>query len=71
MRKLVSETANVPKVRLGRVAIIAPGPVQYGLSRMYETLSNELGIHDKFHVFSDFSEARTWLGLPKDVELHP
>ena len=71
MRELVSRDANAPNVRLGRVAVIAPGPVQYGLSRMYEMLSNEFRIHDKFRVFSDFSEARTWLGVPKDVELHP
>ncbi len=69
MSAIISMTANAPTVRYGRVAIIAPGRIRYGLSRMYELLSDELGIHHEIHRFSDFSEVRTWLGLPEDVEL--
>ena len=70
MSTLVSMTANAPTLRYGRIAIIAPGRLRFGLSRMYELLSDELGIHNELRVFSDFSEVRTWLGLPEDVELH-
>ena len=69
MRALVSETADAPTVRYGRVAIIAPGPLRYGLARMYAALSEVSGLHNELRVFSDFSEARTWLGLPEDLEL--
>ncbi len=69
MRELVSATVNAPTVRFGRVAIIAPGPLRYGLARMYDALSEEKGLYHELRIFSDFWEARTWLGLPEDVEL--
>jgi hypothetical protein len=44
-----------------RVAIVAPGDLFYGLSRMYEAFRESSAL--EIRVFRDLPEARTWLGL--------
>jgi hypothetical protein len=44
-----------------RVAVFAPRPVAFGLSRMYQTLSSSGGA---FAVFSDRNKAEAWLQAP-------
>ncbi len=68
-RKLAIATSTVPTMKYGRVAVVAPGTLQFGLARMFGMLSENSDIFAEYNVFSDFSKARTWLGLPKDVEL--
>ena len=69
MRALIAVLANAPDHRLGRVAVVAPEPLQFGLSRMYQAIAEGVGIYEDCRVFSEFIEARTWLGLPEDTEL--
>jgi hypothetical protein len=60
MRSLVEVFAKeVPRVGSGRVAVFAPRPVIFGLSRMYEALSEELPM--RLRVFRDRDEAEAWL----------
>ena len=49
-----------------QLAIVSPQLVIYGLSRMYQMLSEE---HDpNVAVFRDIDEARAWLGLAPNEE---
>lgn len=44
-----------------RVAIVAPGDLYYGLSRMYEAFREPSPL--EIRVFRDLPEARAWLGI--------
>ena len=68
-RSMALEISMVPTLRYGRIAVVAPGALQFGVSRMFGMLLETFDIFAEYRVFSDFSKARTWLGLPKDVEL--
>lgn len=49
------------QLRGGRLAIVAPRDVQYGLARMYQTLCIDLPL--EVAAFRDATDARQWLGL--------
>ena len=68
-RRLTSAISVVPTMKYGRIAVVAPESPQFGLARMFGTLADNFDIFAEYRVFSDFSEAQTWLGLPEDVEL--
>ncbi len=68
-RELAIATSTAPSMKYGRVAVVAPGTLQFGLARMFGILSENSDIFAEYNVFSDFSKARTWLGLRQDVEL--
>lgn len=53
MRKQYPERGNA------KLAIVVPGDLAFGLSRMYEILSNHLP--QAIMVFRDYSEAERWL----------
>jgi len=44
-----------------QVAIVAPGDLFFGLSRMYEAYRDGAGL--RMRIFRSLAEARTWLGL--------
>ena len=67
--RLASKVSIVPTMKYGRIAVVAPQSLQFGIARMFGTLAENLDIFEEYQVFSEFSEARTWLGLPEDVEL--
>lgn len=69
MTKFVPASAAAPKETVNRIAILAPRPLQYGLARMYQSLSEESGAYKEMRIFSDLPDARSWLGLPDDFEL--
>jgi hypothetical protein len=50
----------------GRVAIVAPEDLAYGLSRMYQAFRGEDAV--ELMVFRDMIDARKWLGLPEDED---
>ena len=56
-------------MKYGRIAVVAPESLQFGVARMFGMLLDNFDILVEYNVFPDFSKARTWLGLPKDVEL--
>ena len=68
-RRLTHEISVVPTLKYGRIAVVAPRSLQFGIARMFGVLLEDFDILAEYRVFSDFSEARTWLGLPEDVEL--
>ncbi len=68
-RSLTYSISIASTMKYGRIAVVAPGPLQFGIARMFEVLADSFDTFDEYHVFSDFSKARTWLGLPEDVEL--
>ncbi len=68
-RRLVNATSIVPTMKYGRIAVVAPGMLQFGLARMFGMLSENFDIFVEYSVFSEFSKARTWLGLLEDIEL--
>ena len=59
----------VPTMKYGRIAVVTQGSVQFEIARAFGTLADELDIYAEYRVFSSFSEARSWLGLPENVEL--
>ncbi len=68
-RKLAIEISTAPTMKYGRVAVVAPRTHQFGIARMFGMLAENSDIFAEYRVFSDFSEARTWLGLPEDLDL--
>jgi hypothetical protein len=62
----VRQIAHVPRKSLdlrkgGKTAIVAPGDLAYGLSRVYQTSSGAEGLPFKLQVFRDAEKARAWL----------
>lgn len=57
MRQLA---ANNPFAAGSRRAVVSPSNTAYGLSRMFEILTEESP--DEFRVFRDWNEALSWLG---------
>ncbi|MFQ5704796.1 MAG: hypothetical protein ACE5HT_12340 [Gemmatimonadales bacterium] len=59
----IVEEAGIPtdaeSVRWGRVAFVASRPVDFGVARMYQVLSERIPFERK--VFSEFSDAWSWL----------
>jgi hypothetical protein len=49
-----------------KVAIVAPGPGDFGMSRMYGILRGDSVA--TIEVFKIFQEAKDWIGLPADFE---
>ena len=68
-RHLAFEVSKAPTMKYGRIAVVAPRSLQFGIARMFGILMDEFDIYAEYSVFSDFSNARTWLGLPENVEL--
>ncbi|MCP4641187.1 MAG: STAS/SEC14 domain-containing protein [bacterium] len=48
--------------RGGRTAVVASGPVEYGLSRMFQALTEVELAPFKVRVFKDLEDALRWLG---------
>ena len=62
----VHQITNVPRKSLdlregGKTAIVAPGDLAYGLSRMYQTSSRLEGLPFQLQIFRDADTARAWL----------
>lgn len=55
----VAEHAKTIQIQSGKVAIVAPQNLTYGLFRMYEVHRKEEGI--QLNVFRSLKEAREWL----------
>ncbi len=56
-------------MKYGRVAVVAPDTLQFGVAQMFGLIAEQYEIFDAFQVFANFSECRKWLGLPEDFEL--
>ena len=69
MHDFCTELLNQPNLKVNRLAVIAPEPLQFGISRMYQMLVEESDIHREMRIFSSLSEACEWLGLPGDFDL--
>lgn len=69
VRALTFEISRSPKLRFGKIAVVAPASLQFGLARMFGMLADDYDIIADYKVFSNFSKARAWLGLPSDIEL--
>jgi hypothetical protein len=62
LRQIVAEASALgSRLGSGKLAIVAERPVVYGLSRMYEVFTEDLGIEAK--TFRDRDEAMKWLGI--------
>jgi hypothetical protein len=67
--KLIESFAKSARTRYNLLAIIAPNPVAFGLSRMYQIFSDPSD--KRIHVFSNAHEARVWLSEEmKETALH-
>ena len=58
----VASVAAVQLKRPGRMAIVAPTDLSYGLSRMFEVFREQAGV--KTHSFRTEEEAVKWLKSP-------
>jgi hypothetical protein len=60
------QVATLAEVRVfspqSKRAFVAPGPLKYGMARMYEALRAPRGDHH-IRVFTDYGEAIEWLDL--------
>jgi len=53
-----------------RVALVGNSDLNFGMARMYETLSGlEAGYPEEARAFRDAEEARRWLLEPREVEV--
>ena len=68
-RNLAVATSGAPTMKYGRVAVVAPDTLQFGVAQMFGLTAEQYEIFGAFQVFANFSEARKWLGLPEDFEL--
>jgi hypothetical protein len=53
-------------VRERRIALVAPRDISFGMSRVYQALSES--IHEEVSVFRSLDEAINWLSLPLDFK---
>ncbi|MBN2424545.1 MAG: hypothetical protein JXR46_14000 [Calditrichaceae bacterium] len=61
LSKTMQEKMNIQELK---VAIYAPTPLQFGLSRVYEVLA---GDSPEIHkIFKDLDEAKAWLKTPAE-----
>jgi hypothetical protein len=58
------ESARSARVGAARIAVVAPRPVAFGLSRMYEALSADTP--KKVNVFTEIDPALEWLGISRE-----
>ena len=66
---LIESFAKSARTRHNLAAIIAPNPVVFGLSRMYQIFSDPAD--KRIHVFSNAREAKAWLREQmKEAALH-
>ena len=66
---LIESLAKSARTRQNLAAIIAPNPVVFGLSRMYQIFSDPAD--KRIRVFSNAHEARVWLSEEmKEAALH-
>ena len=66
---LIESLAKTARTRHNLAAIIAPNPVVFGLSRMYQIFSDPAD--KRIRVFSNAHEARVWLREEmKEAALH-
>jgi hypothetical protein len=55
--------ANIPKHKEGRqTALVVGSPSQFGISRMYELMSEVEGVRTETQVFYKLDQAIDWLG---------
>ena len=64
---LIASLGRTARSRANLVAIVAPSPVAFGLSRMYQILSDPEDT--RMHVFPRAEEAMAWLRLHSRTEL--
>ncbi len=64
VRRLADQESSAEN-RISRMAIVVDGPLAFGLSRMFQTLADEVSY--EIEVFRDMSDALAWLDrVPKD-----
>ncbi len=59
VRQAVGEFKPVARMRLRKVAVVAPNDAVFGVARMYEMMRPES--NSPYEVFRDFEAARKWL----------
>lgn len=47
---------------IGKHAVVVAGPLAFGLTRMYELMSDSMVQRDGIRIFQDMSAAEAWLG---------
>ena len=68
IRQLAGTMSPIPNLRYNRIAIVTSEKLQYGLFRMMGSVSDVFDIYNEFQVYSDFSQAKKWLGLPDNYD---
>ncbi|MBT8449987.1 MAG: hypothetical protein KJO69_09870 [Gammaproteobacteria bacterium] len=58
-RELILIRKSFPERHPARIAVVVPDQLGFGMARMYEMLSMDVG--DNLKVFYDFAEAEEWL----------
>ncbi len=69
LRKLAAIMDPDPPMKFSKIAMVAPETLKFGLFRMMGAVSEIFNIYEEFHVYSNTSEARSWLGLPEELDL--
>ena len=68
-KKLAQSTIREPQMKYGRLALVTPGLLQFGIARMFGMLPDDTDAFSAYRVFTNFSDARAWLGLPEELGL--
>lgn len=66
--ELADRRKRQPMVGSAKAAIIATEPIQIGLARMYQTMTEKPNLD--IRIFHSLAEAREWLGLPAEAAAH-
>jgi hypothetical protein len=52
-----------PDDQAGKLAMLISRDLEFGMSRMFEIISEDTGIWKEYKIFREISEAKQWLGI--------
>ncbi len=61
MRRVITSFSSDDQA--SKLAMLVSRDLEFGMSRMFEILSEDTAIWKKYKIFRDISEAKQWLGI--------
>ena len=61
--EMVRHVSNLPDLGIKKQAFIVARDLEFGMARMFEMLSEDIGLYDESRVFRDLEKGLEWLSL--------
>ena len=68
-RSVTARKIDAGRKKSGKMAIVASNSRNFGITRMYQLISEDAGLWEECSVFNTMDEARTWLNIPAEADL--